>query len=190
MDKLIIATHNQGKLREIKQFFCDLSIKIISADELGEDSPRETGKTYRENALLKARYLYDRYRIPTLADDSGLEVKVLNGLPGVYSARFDGPKATYKSNNIKLLSRLGNKTDRRAKFISVMILLSDVVYQSIGKVSGSIAYNLSGVGGFGYDPLFIPIGYQKTYSELACKKQFISHRAIALKKIKKIIEKL
>jgi len=191
LDKLIVATHNQGKLREIKRFFSDIPIEIISAAELSESSPKETGITYRENALSKARYLYNKYRIPTLADDSGLEVKALNGMPGIYSARFDGAKATYHSNNIKLLGLLEGKRDRRAEFVCVMILIADdKIYQATGKVAGNIAHDFSGTEGFGYDPLFIPVGYGRSYAEMEYKKQSISHRAVALKKIKRIIKTL
>ncbi len=190
LDKLAVATHNRGKLFEIKQLVGDLSIKVISAEELGGDIPDETGTSYKENAIIKAINLYKRCGLPTLADDSGLEVRSLNGMPGVYSARFDGPKATYISNNKKMLSMLQGIDDRRAQFVCVMVLVvNGAIYQSIGKVAGVIAYEAKGIYGFGYDPLFIPIGYHVSFADLSYKKRFISHRAIALKKMKTIIRR-
>lgn len=191
MDKLAVATHNKGKFIEIKQFIGDLSVKFFSAGELGGDIPDETGKSYKENAMIKAVSLYEKCGLPTLADDSGLEVTALNGMPGIYSARFDGRKATYASNNKKLLMSLEGIDDRRAQFVCVMVLITnEAIYQSIGKVAGVIAYQAKGVSGFGYDPIFVPLGYQLSFADLAYKKRFISHRAIALRKIKTIIQSL
>ncbi|MEO8581169.1 MAG: RdgB/HAM1 family non-canonical purine NTP pyrophosphatase [Patescibacteria group bacterium] len=184
MKKLVIASQNLGKLKEIKQLLSDLSIEIVIPEK--DLDVEETGSTFEENAMLKAKayqQLFPEFYI--LADDSGLEVDALDGRPGVYSKRYG---TSDQDRNQKLLNELESVPDekRTARFISVMVLLGPTVHQIFqGTVEGSIARTIAGDQGFGYDPVFIPVGYTKSFAELGSEiKNTMSHRAKCLEKVK------
>jgi len=184
---LLIATHNTGKVREITPFFISFVDRILSLQDVNVTviAP-ETGTTYEENAQSKAETYFRITGIPTLADDSGIEVDALNGQPGIYSARFAGKNASDKDNNKKLLHLLtGIPAEKRtARFRCIIALaLPDGTHLFEGITEGIIASSPAGGHGFGYDPVFIPDGYDKTFAELgpAVKTQ-LSHRTRALKK--------
>lgn len=193
--EIVVATRNNDKLREIKALLKDLGVRISSLEDYpGIPEIKEKGKTFRENALIKASKVAKFTGKLSLADDSGLEVKILNGRPGIYSSRFAGEGVTYKDNNIKLLRLLeGIPRNRRgARFVC-----SVAIVEPGGKVvvveeycSGVIGFKPQGSSGFGYDPLFIPKGYKKSFAELGPRvKNRLSHRAKAFKKIKAVILK-
>jgi XTP/dITP diphosphohydrolase len=195
MKKIVIASGNKGKCDEIRQIMQGLDYTVISMKELFCSVPEieENGSTFYENALLKATAIYEKCGCWTLADDSGLEVDALNGAPGIYSARFAGVNATSADNNQKLLRLLENVPveNRTARFKCVMVLKrgeNDIITTE-GVCEGKIMFTHSGSGGFGYDPLFVPDGYDKTFGELsAAIKNSISHRGSALKKLREKIE--
>jgi XTP/dITP diphosphohydrolase len=179
--KLVFATNNQHKLSEVRQILGD-SIEVLSLNDIGchEDIP-ETGTTLEANALQKARYIYDRYHIDCFADDTGLEVDALGGAPGVYSARYAGEGHDSEANMQKLLGELGENNNRRARFRTVIaLIIKGETHEFEGIVNGEITRRKSGAEGFGYDPLFRPDGYGKTFAELGMDvKNHISHRARA-----------
>ncbi|EQB63142.1 MAG: hypothetical protein RBG1_1C00001G0721 [candidate division Zixibacteria bacterium RBG-1] len=194
--KLILATQNKDKVKEIKNLLSDLKIQILTLDKFKPISKlKETGQTLEENALQKADQVYKLTKLPVLADDSGLEVDYLKGKPGVRSSRFAGEKATYLDNNLKLLKLLKNVPfrKRKARFRCVMaLMLSDKKAKFLeGNISGYIATERKGKSGFGYDPLFYIPKLQKTFAQLSLKqKNEISHRAKALEKVKKYLQSL
>jgi len=195
IDKLLIASNNLHKIKEISEILAPLNIKILSLKDFPEfPDVEETGSTLEENSLLKAKEIYEKFKISTWADDTGLFVDALNGEPGVYSARYSGENATYASNCEKLLLNLKdiNGKDRTATFTSVLCLYFNETehYFFKGNVEGRIIKQAKGSNGFGYDPLFIPKGFAKTYAEMDdVKKNELSHRALALKKFKKFLLK-
>ena len=195
IDKLLIASNNLHKIKEISEILAPLNIKILSLKDFPEfPDVEETGSTLEENSLLKAKEIYEKFKISTLADDTGLFVDALNGEPGVYSARYSGENATYASNCEKLLLNLKDidGKDRTATFTSVLCLYVNETehYFFKGNVEGRIIKQAKGSNGFGYDPLFIPKGFAKTYAEMDdVKKNELSHRALALKKFKKFLLK-
>ena len=178
--KLVIASQNQGKLREFRQILGKYFDEIISMTEAGVDTAAaETGETFRENALLKARYLYDRLHCACLADDSGLCVDALNGAPGVYSARYAGEHGDDRANNRKLLENLISAEDRSAEFVSCIALILDDgrVLCGEGRVRGKILREEQGTGGFGYDPLFYSTELKKSFGIASAEeKNSVSHR--------------
>ena len=190
MKKILIASNNAGKIAEFKTLFSPMGIDVVSLKEAGIDSdPEETGLTFVENALIKARNGAKLSGLPTLADDSGLVVPALNGAPGIYSARYSN-EATDHANNEKLLQNMKYLTqaDRAAYFKAVLVLMRDekdpVPIIAEGEVHGLITEEVSGRGGFGYDPLFYYVDKSQTFGELSsAEKNKISHRAIALKKL-------
>ena len=189
LDKLIIATSNEHKIKEIKNIFKD-SIKEIFPipSDIGEII--ENGNTFIENSLIKARAVYNHTKLPSLADDSGLCVNALDGRPGIYSARYGGENLGYKEKMQMLLDELKDKKDRTAYFItSAVCVLDDNYYIAVeGRVNGKIIENKRGFDGFGYDPIFQPDGYNVTYAEMNLEeKNSMSHRAIAMKKMKDIL---
>jgi len=190
MVTVVLATRNPGKVVEIRTILSDLKLDIRSLSEM-PDSPEvvEDGATLEENALKKAREVYERFHLLTLADDSGLEVYALGMKPGVRSARFAGQKATYAENNRKLLEALSGVHERRARFRCVAALAGEGIVKSVeGVCTGRIAENASGEGGFGYDPIFIPEGFERTFAELPSDiKNRISHRARAFTLVKEIL---
>jgi XTP/dITP diphosphohydrolase len=195
MQKIILATRNNDKLREIRMILSGLPIELISLSEF-PDCPEviEDGDTLETNALKKAREVFRYTNIPALADDTGLEVFHLKMAPGVLSARYAGEHVTYADNNRKLLNELRNVPDnqRRAQFRCVAaFIMKDGQFTEEGICAGSIISELKGTGGFGYDPLFIPDGYHQTFAELPAEiKNTISHRAQAFRNIKTRLEKL
>lgn len=191
MKKILIASSNPDKVKEIKALVSELNeFEIISPADYGI-SPivEENGNTLEENALIKAKAFHKLFGFPVISDDTGLFTDVLNGEPGVYSARYAGLGAGYKDNYKKLLSKLKDvrDVDRKAGFKCVICYLTDTDEYTFfkGICAGSITENPKGEFGFGYDPVFIPDGYKKTFAELKeDEKNKISHRGIALKKLK------
>jgi XTP/dITP diphosphohydrolase len=190
MLNLVIASKNRGKIKEIQRLLSDFPVRIRSLEDFPDiTGVEETGKTFTENAELKARSYARQTNCWALADDSGLEVLALNDEPGIYSARFAGINATDKENNIKLLDALKSTPEnkRQARFICVMIVSDEkgrIKCFSEGICNGRIAFQPRGKNGFGYDPLFIPDGYDNTFGELSEEiKEKISHRSKALKNL-------
>lgn len=194
-DVIIVATRNQGKIKEFSHAFAPLGKKVVSMFDYPEiPDVVEDGQTFSENAIKKARTVGDALGMPVLADDSGLCVEALNGEPGVYSARYAGEHGADEDNNRKLLSeleelRLGEDTEQPllspAQFVCVLVLYDPATGQLIetkGTVDGWITSNPAGCGGFGYDPLFYVPEFEKTMAELTLEeKQSISHRGAALR---------
>lgn len=192
MKKILIATKNKGKLNDIKEIFKDLDVEIISFLDFA-DSPDidETGKTFEENAQLKAKACYDKYGIPAIGDDSGLVVEQLNGEPGIYSARYAGENANDFLNNEKLIKAIQKFPEpHRAKFVCVASYYDGKNFtNAYGEVKGRVITEPRGKNGFGYDPLFIPNGYLETFGELSHQeKNKISHRSMAFRKLHKKLE--
>ena len=184
--KRVFATNNKHKLEEIKDIL-GKDFEIVSLGEIGchEDIP-ETGLTLEENARQKSTYIVEHYNHDCFADDTGLEVDALNGEPGVHSARYaEGTDHDSEANMRKLLSKMANVKDRTARFRTVIsLIINGVEHQFEGRVEGRIATEKHGTEGFGYDPIFIPEGYDKSFAELGEEvKNQISHRARAVKKL-------
>ncbi|HRF78781.1 MAG TPA: RdgB/HAM1 family non-canonical purine NTP pyrophosphatase [Flavobacteriales bacterium] len=184
MQFFLLCTGNQGKVEELKALLPS-SISVVSLAEAGlpNDLP-ETSATLEGNALQKARFAFERVRMPCIADDTGLEVEALNGAPGVYSARYAGEGKDPQANMAKLLNELMGK-ERGARFRTVLALIDEEGEHTFeGVVEGTIAQKVSGTGGFGYDPIFIPDGYSITFAEMDKNaKNAISHRGRAMAKL-------
>ncbi len=182
MKKLVFATNNRHKLSELKQILGE-NFQILSLKDLGfrEEIP-ETGDTLKENASQKSHFIYECYGLDCFADDTGLEVDSLGGAPGVYSARYAGENATYDENVEKLLRKLKGDRRRTARFKTVISLLIDgKEYFFEGRVEGVITESRKGKDGFGYDPVFLPDGFDETFAEMSSnKKNQISHRGRAV----------
>ena len=183
-DTLVLATHNQGKLREIKELLADRQIEVLSAAALGLDEPEETETSFTGNARLKARAAAQATSLPALADDSGLVVEALNGNPGIYSARWAGPEKDFAMAMQLVEQKLAESgsDDRRAHFICSLSLVwpegFDVTVE--GRVDGTLVWPPRGSNGFGYDPMFIADGYDQTFGEMdPALKHAIGHRADA-----------
>lgn len=195
MTELVIATRNEDKKREIKKLLTGLNIKVNTLDAYPEIPPiKEDAATLTENAIKKALFVSRYAGALAIADDSGLEVKVLRGKPGVFSSRFAGQGATYKKNNLKLLRLLKDVPirQRQAEFKCIIAIADNNKLMGVaeGSCKGTIGFSIKGRCGFGYDPIFIPKGHNKTFAQLGPKiKNRISHRAKALAKAKKIIQK-
>lgn len=187
LKEIVVATKNKGKITEFQAALSSLGITVRSLAEFGSIvEPIETGKTFRENAELKARYYAGITKMPCLADDSGLEVIALQGAPGVYSARYAGDSADDGKNNSKLLAELDKlgTVDRQARFVCVLALAATdgQILFSEGECQGEILSAPQGSGGFGYDPLFFVPALQKTMAELSAEeKNKISHRGMAVR---------
>ena len=183
--RLVFATHNTNKAREIQEIMPQ-GVLILSLDDIGceEDIP-ETGQTLEENALIKARYVYKTYGMNCFADDTGLEIDALNGEPGVYSARYAGEEKNPDANMEKVLHKLGASPDRDARFRTVIALcLHGEEHLFEGTVQGHITYEKRGHQGFGYDPIFEPEHHGRTFAEMPLEeKNTLSHRARALEKM-------
>jgi XTP/dITP diphosphohydrolase len=183
--KLVFASNNKNKIQEI-QALVPNTIQIVSLEEIGcfEDIP-ETADTIEGNAILKANYVTEKYGYDCFADDTGLEVEALNGAPGVYSARYAGEQKDANDNMDKLLFELKDKTNRKANFKTVIALnLKGKQNLFSGIIHGKIIEEKIGTNGFGYDPIFVADGYEKTFAELSMEeKSTISHRGIAVKQL-------
>lgn len=192
MNKLVFATHNQHKANEINLLVSDLyDIQDLGIVGITEDIP-ETGDTLEANAKMKAHYVFDKTGLNVFADDTGLEVEALNGKPGVFTARYAGPECDSAKNIKKLLAELNGETNRRAQFRTIIcLIIGNDEYLFEGVVKGTITTKLAGNEGFGYDPVFIPDGYDKTFAEMPLsEKNKISHRSIAVKKLVNFLQEL
>ncbi len=193
--QLLIATKNSGKIKELQELLRDFPVKLRDLNEFPETiEPEETGATFAENAELKARSYALQTGLFALADDSGLSVEALNGAPGVLSARYAGEQATDAERTDKLLMELKRTKDqqRRAEFFCAMAVSDEkgaIKFLGEGVCRGHIAWSTSGTNGFGYDPVFIPDGFDRTFGELPADiKRKISHRARAIKKIIRFLQ--
>lgn len=183
--KIVFATNNSHKLHEIRKI-TEGKVEILSLSDINchEEIP-ETGRTLEENALMKARFIKDNFGFDCFADDTGLEVDALNGAPGVYSSRYAGEECSPQNNMQKMLREMQGKENRKALFRTVIaLLLNEKLYFFEGEIKGEIIHEKRGTAGFGYDPIFLPEGYDKTFAELGDDvKNEISHRAIATGKL-------
>ncbi len=193
--KIVLATGNQGKLREIQLLLGDAWI-LVPQSQIGISPVEETGATFAENALIKARHAAGMANLPAIADDSGLEVDALGGAPGVWSARYAGTEGDDEANNRKLLAELSGVTAprRTARFRCVLVYVRNADDQfpifAEGSWNGSIAMAPSGQNGFGYDPLFIDAGTGLTGGQLeAAQKNRLSHRGLAVRQLRSLLEK-
>lgn len=190
--QICFASHNHNKVEELGNLLGQ-SIELVNLDDLGitEEIP-ETGSTLEENALLKAEYVYSRHQIPCFADDTGLEVRALGGRPGVFSARYAGEPANSRRNINKLLQELSSHKDRSAQFRTVIAYLDKNGQHFFeGIVKGKINLAISGEQGFGYDPVFIPDGFNCTFAEMTMtEKNKISHRGRAVNKLIQFLSNL
>lgn len=192
MKRVIVATRNDGKIKEFMEFFAPLGIEVFSLKDLNDNTNIvESGRTFEENALIKAREIAKRYQMDCIADDSGLEVDALGGAPGIHSARYAGDH-DHEANNARLLKELeGLPFEKRtARFVCALAYVTRDFKEYVvrGTVEGYIWFECRGTNGFGYDPLFYFPSLNKTFAELSMhEKQAISHRGHALEKIKNIL---
>lgn len=189
MKKIVFATNNAHKLQEVSEILED-KIQIMNLKDIHcEEEIPETSDTIEGNAYQKANYIYEHYHVDCFADDTGLEVEALNGAPGVYSARYAGPQHNSKDNIRKLLTDMQNIENRNAQFRTAIVLILDgKIHLFEGTIKGTIIRSERGSGGFGYDSVFVPDGFEKTFAELGEEiKNKISHRAIATKKLVKFL---
>ena len=180
--KLCFATHNENKIKEIGQMLPS-GWELVGLNDIGilEEIP-EPGQTLEENSQLKANYVFEKKGIAVFADDTGLEVEALNGEPGVYSARYAGPQRSAEDNMNLLLAKLNGESNRRAAFKTIITFIDQdgTMHQFEGRVDGVITSNKRGLEGFGYDPIFQPNEFNKTFAEMnSAEKNSISHRARA-----------
>ncbi len=185
-NKLVIASHNKGKVREIGELLAPFGVETISAGDLNLPEPVEDGDTFIANAEIKALAAAKAANIPALADDSGLEVSALNGEPGIYSARWAGPTKDFSIAMAEVHKQMGDHSDRSANFTCALTLAwPDGHTESFeGKVFGEMTWPMRGGKGFGYDPVFIPTGHSITFAEMEpVKKHAMSHRANAFKQL-------
>ena len=193
ISKILIGTNNRGKLREIANLL-PKKVKVFSTKDFNLKSPKETGKTFKSNALIKAKYFSKKTNLICLSDDSGLEIDVLKKKPGIYSARWGGKKKDFNKAMQRVYKELDKKDKEwRTKKVSARFICALVIYwpntrkiYSLGKVSGKISKTKKGKNGFGYDPIFIPNGHKRTFAEMSKSYKYkIDHRAKAFKKIKR-----
>ena len=193
ISKILIGTNNRGKLREIANLL-PKKVKVFSTKDFNLKSPNETGKTFKSNALIKAKYFSKKTNLICLSDDSGLEIDVLKKKPGIYSARWGGKKSDFNKAMQRVYKELDKKDKEwRTKKVSAKFICALVIYwpnrkkiYSLGKVSGKISKTKKGKNGFGYDPIFIPNGHKRTFAEMSKSYKYkIDHRAKAFKKIKR-----
>lgn len=184
--KLVIASHNPGKVREIGELLAPYGVTVAAASALGLPEPEETGTTFEANAELKARAAAQASGLPALADDSGLCVATLDNAPGIYSARWAGPGKDFSVAMRKVEEKLAGATDRRAFFVAALTLAwpDGHVETFRGEVHGTVVWPPRGTRGFGYDPIFLPTGGRETFGEMdPAAKHAMSHRAAAFKKL-------
>ena len=193
ISKILIGTNNRGKLREIANLL-PKKVKVFSNKDFNLKSPNETGKTFKSNALIKAKYFSKKTNLICLSDDSGLEIDVLKKKPGIYSARWGGKKSDFNKAMQRVYKELDKKDKEwRTKKVSARFICALVIYwpnrkkfYSLGEVSGKISKTKKGKNGFGYDPIFIPNGHRRTFAEMSKSYKYkIDHRAKAFKKIKR-----
>ena len=191
--KILVGTNNAGKLKEISDLL-PKNLKIYSTSDFKIKSPAENGKTFEENSLIKARYFSKKSRMICLSDDSGLEIDILDGDPGIYSARWGGKKADFVKAMNRVFKELDKKTKNwktkkiKARFICALTIYGpkQKTISSIGKIEGYISSSMKGENGFGYDPIFIPKGKKITFGEMKSSQKYkMDHRFKAFKKIKK-----
>lgn len=194
LEEIVFASHNEGKIKEIKKLLAPYGIKVKSALDMNLPDVEETGKTFEENSLLKSRTIAKLVNMPCLADDSGLCVDALNGAPGVYSARY-APNRDFDKGMENLLAEMEKSPNksRNAHFSCVISLAwPDGQYKVFaGQVDGKIAFHKMGAGGFGYDPLFVPEGFTSSFAQMSQEeKNKISHRGRAVEKLKDFLNNL
>ena len=191
MKKIIFASKNKGKIEEVRYILSDLHTEIISLADINESIDiDENGNSFEENALIKAKQVYEKFNIPTIADDSGLVVEQLNNEPGIYSARYAGEPSNDSDNNRKLLGELKNYPEpHHAKFVCAAVYYDgENTYTTVGEIKGRIIDEERGKNGFGYDPLFVPDGYSITSAEMEPElKNKISHRFNAFSQLKQLL---
>ena len=195
ISKLLIGTNNKGKYKEIKDLLPKY-IKTHSTSEFKLKSPREDGQTFTENSIIKSQYFSKKTKLICLADDSGLEIDILDKSPGIYSARWGGKRGNFKKAINRVYRELSKKDKNwthkkvKARFICALSIsyLDKKIATVLGKVEGHISVKPKGKNGFGYDPIFIPINKRKTFGEMSYLQKYkIDHRSIAFKKIKKFL---
>ena len=195
ISKLLIGTNNKGKYKEIRDLLPKY-IKTYSTSEFKLKSPREDGQTFEENSIIKSKYFSKKTKLTCLADDSGLEIDILDKSPGIYSARWGGKKGDFKKAINKVYRELSKKDKNwkhkkiKARFICALSIcyLDKKIASVLGKVEGYISVNPKGENGFGYDPIFIPKNKRKTFGEMSSLQKYkIDHRFVAFKKIKKFL---
>lgn len=195
ISKILIGTNNRGKLREIANLL-PKKVKVFSTKDFNLKSPNETGKTFKSNALIKAKYFSKKTNLICLSDDSGLEIDVLKKKPGIYSARWGGKKSDFNKAMQRVYKELDKKDKEwRTKKVSARFICALVIYwpnrkkiYSLGKVSGKISKTKKGKNGFGYDPIFIPLKKRKTFGEMRPSQKYkMDHRFQAFKKIRKFL---
>lgn len=194
--KLVIASHNKGKVKEISELLTPLGLSVVSAAEMNVDEPEETGLTFSDNAILKALNTAEKTGLPALADDSGLAIPALNGAPGIYSARWAEADKSFYTAFSRIQQELADKNITNASgtpayFICALCLaLPDKSTQVFeGRIDGTLIFPPRGEHGFGYDPIFIPDGYDITFAEMdSIKKHSMSHRARAFEKFLRYLE--
>jgi XTP/dITP diphosphohydrolase len=185
MQQLVFATNNRHKLDEVSAKL-DGAIQLLTLHDIGcYDDIEETGTTFKANASIKSHHVYAKYKLNCFGDDSGLEIDALNGEPGVYSARYAGTHGNHAANISKVLDNLEGETNRKARFCTVISLIwNGEEHFFEGTVEGTIRQEISGNGGFGYDPIFEPEGYDITFAEMGMEqKNAISHRAKAMEQL-------
>ena len=183
--KLVFATNNRHKLEEVIAKIKG-SIEMLTLEDIGcTEDIEETGTTFHDNASIKSRFVYEKYGLNCFGDDSGLEVEALSGEPGVYSARYAGEHGNHSANIDKVLEKLGDNINRRARFVSVISLMwNGEEHFFEGEVTGDLRHERTGSGGFGYDPIFQPDGFGITFAEMSLdEKNKLSHRAKAVEKL-------
>ena len=187
--KLLFASNNKNKVNEIRALLPD-GFELLGLNDIHfSDEIVESANTYEGNALIKAKTIFEKTGIPCFADDSGLSVDSLGGAPGVYSARYAGPEKNDEANCQKLIDVLEHHNNRSAQFITVIAFVNEMGhYFFTGKIEGEIIHEKRGQNGFGYDPLFVPKGWTKTFAEVSKEdKNEISHRALAFKSFMKFL---
>jgi len=189
--ELVFATNNKHKIEEVQHLLKKILLRSLTDIGCFDDLP-ETGNTLEENAFQKASYVNNKFKIDCFADDTGLEIKALGGNPGVYSARYAGEEKSAEKNIEKVLSEMKNKMDKSCKFISfISLIINNKNYLFKGEVNGIILNDSRGKSGFGYDPIFMPEGFTKSFAEMTLEeKNKISHRAVAIKKLVEFLNTL
>jgi XTP/dITP diphosphohydrolase len=194
MRKILFATKNKSKIKEFKDILSPFDIDIITLNDLNRDYEIiEDGKTFEENAIIKAKYIAKETNMLTIADDSGIEIEILDGFPGIYSARFAGEKTSYDFKNKLVLSMMKNKNNRKARFVCAMAIVLPTGEVEVVKeyIEGEIDTSIKGENGFGYDPIFYLKEYDSTFAQIPANiKNKISHRYKATKAVLRRLKEL